>query len=214
MDPAAARTPPPADALATPAPGDGPAPKRRVRNYLLDTSLQLRLASYLVAVATALSIGLGWLVWSAWRETSRVVALGVPEVADALAPALAEADRGRIVAVAVALAIVLACLLGAAVVVTHRIAGPAFAIARTCREVAAGRLAAPRRLRSRDLLQDLAGEVAVMVDALRERERAEEAAIAQAVRTLREPSSTPAQRVAALDALDRLEAEKGARLGP
>jgi HAMP domain-containing protein len=184
-----------------------------VRNYLLDTSLQLRLASHLVAVATVLSIGLGWLVWSAWRETSRVVALGAPEVADALAPALADADRGRMVAVAVALAVVLVCLLGAAVVVTHRIAGPAFAIARTCREVAAGRLAAPRPLRARDLLQDLAGEVAAMVDALRARDRGEQTAITHAVQTLRDPSSTPAQRADALDTLERLAAEKGERLG-
>ena len=213
MDPAG-RTPPSDAALATPAPAPGTPAKRRVRNYLLDTSLQLRLASYLVAVAVALSIGLGWLVWSAWRETSRVVALGVPEAADALAPALAEADRGRIVAMAVALAVVLACLLGAAIVVTHRIAGPAFAIGRTCRDVAAGRLSVPCRLRSRDLLQDLGGEVAAMVDALRARELGEQAAIARATATLRDADATSEARAAALEALERLAAEKGVRLGP
>jgi hypothetical protein len=213
MDPAG--RPPSSDAaLAVPAPVPGTSAKRRVRNFLLDTSLQLRLASYLVAVAVALSIGLGWLAWSAWRETSRVVALGVPEAADALAPALAEADRGRIVAVAAALAVALACLLGAAIVVTHRIAGPAFAIGQTCRDIAAGRLAVPRRLRARDLLQDLGSEVAAMVDALRARELGEQAAIARAAATLRDAGATAEARAAALETLERLAAEKGVRLGP
>ncbi len=218
MDPVAARTPPPADAAPLPpfAPADplAEAPRRRVRNYLLDTSLQLRLASHLIAVATVLSIGLGWLLWSAWRETSRVVALGVPEVADALAPALAAADRGRIAAVAIALAAVLVCLLGASLVVTHRIAGPAFAIGRTCRDVAAGRLVAPRRLRSRDLLQDLAGEVAVMVEALRAREVGEQAIVARAIARLRDGAASPEGRAAAIEELEQLVAEKGVRLGP
>jgi hypothetical protein len=217
MDPAP-RTPTPPAApppITTPAPADGGAetPKRRVRNYLLDTSLQLRLASYLVLVAMALSAALGWLLWSAWRETSRVVALSVPEVAEALAPALADADRGRIIGLAVALGIVLMCLLGASVVITHRIAGPAFAIAQTCREVAAGRLAAPRRLRARDLLQDLATEVATMVDALRARELGERAAISRAVERLQDPAATAADRDAALQDLERLAADKDVRLG-
>src|SRR5512146_1378653 len=102
------------------------AAKRRVRNYLLDTSLQLRLASYLVAVATVLSVGLGWLLWRAYRETSRVIALGDLDVGESIAQALASEDRWRMVLVSGALTLVLVCLLGAAVVITHRIAGPAF----------------------------------------------------------------------------------------
>ncbi len=214
MDPAArTTTPPTAPApLATPAPGGPDTPKRRVRNYLLDTSLQLRLASYLVVVAMALSVALGWLLWSAWRETSRVVALSVPEVAEALAPALAEADRGRIIGVAVALGLVLLCLLVGSGVVTHRLAGPAFALAQTCREVAAGRLAAPRKLRARDLLQDLATEVSIMVDALRARELGERAAISRAVARLRDPALPQPERDAALADLERLASDKDVRL--
>jgi HAMP domain-containing protein len=211
MDPAARTSTPPL--VTTPAPGGPETTKRRVRNYLLDTSLQLKLASYLVVVAMVLSFVLGWLLWSAWRETSRVVALSVPEAAEALAPALAEADRGRIVGVAVALGLVLLCLLVASVVVTHRIAGPAFAIGQTCREVAAGRLAAPRKLRERDLLQDLAGEVAIMVDALRARELGERAAISRAVARLRDPIAPQPERDAALAELERLASDKDVRLG-
>jgi methyl-accepting chemotaxis protein len=196
--------PPPgrADAAA------GHSGKRRVRNYLLDTGLQLRLASYLVAVATALAAGLGWLLWRAYRETSRVIALGDPTIAQALATE----DRWRILIVAVALSGVLACLLAAAVVITHRIAGPAFVIARTARAVGEGSLARPRPLRSRDLLVDLADDIAGMVDALRDREGREREVVERALAALRDPAAGPEERRAALDRLEALASEKEARL--
>ncbi len=54
-------------AAPVPAPSHPPTvkPRRQVRNYLLDNRLQLRLASYLLAAATLLSVGLGWLLWRA-----------------------------------------------------------------------------------------------------------------------------------------------------
>jgi hypothetical protein len=208
MEPLRTTAAQPAAPSASPAPPEADrAPKRRVRNYLLDTPLQLKLASYLLAVATALSLGLGWLLWQAYRETSRVVALGAPDVGDSIAQALAVEDRWRIVLVAVALAGVLLCLLGAAVVITHRIAGPAFVIARTCRQVGEGHLERPRSLRSRDLLVDLADDVAVMVDALRDREAREEEIVLRGATALRELGGG-----SAASELERLASEKAARL--
>ena len=183
-----------------------------MKNYLLDTSLQLKLASYLLATATALSVGLGWLLWSAYRETSRVVALGDPEVGDSIAAALATEDRWRIVLVSVALVLVLLCLLGAAVVITHRVAGPAFVIRRTCAQVAEGNLARPRPLRDHDLLVDLADAVATMVDALRDREAIDRDAMVRAAATLRDPAATKDAAASAAAELERLAAEKEARL--
>jgi hypothetical protein len=210
MDPAAS-----ASAAASPSPngaGQAGRAQRRVRNYLVDTPLQLRLASYLLGAAVLLSAGLGWLLWSAYQETSRVVALGAPEAGDALAQALASEDRGRILLVSSALAGVLVCLLGAAVVITHRIAGPAFAIARTCRRVGQGRLARPHPLRSRDLLVGLATEVATMIDQLRAQEVREREVALAAAATLRRPSADAGERGAAAEALERLARDKEARL--
>jgi hypothetical protein len=185
---------------------------RKVRNYLVDTSLQLRLASYLVGVAVVLSVGLGWLLWQAYQETSRVIALGAPDAADSLAGALATEDRGRMLMVAAALAGVLVCLLAAAVVITHRIAGPAFAIGRTCRQVAEGKLVRPRPLRSRDLLVELGEDVALMVDALRERETREQALVRAAARALRDPNAGAEARNVSAAVLEGLAAEKEERL--
>ncbi len=212
MDPAPAPRPAtPAPVAAAPAGEPAPErrkPRRHLRNYLLDTGLQLKLSSYLLAFAVALSVGLGWHLWSAYRETSKVVALAAPEVASALA---AE-DRWRIVQVSVILVLVLVCLLGASVVITHRIAGPAFVIRRTCNLVAEGNLARPRPLRSHDLLVDLADAVAGMIDALRDREAVDRDAMRAAAAVLRDPAASPEARASAAAQLDRLASDKEARL--
>jgi len=207
-----------AEAQAAPEPAPAPEPvvraRRQVRNYLLDARLQLRLASYLLAAATLLSVGLGWLLWNAYRETSQVLELSDPSVGAALGAALAQEDRFRILAVAVALVAVLCCLLAAAVVVTHRIAGPAYAIARTCRRVAEGDLGEPPPLRSRDLLVELRDEVHAMVRELRSREQRERDLIAAAAGVLRDPLSTAAARQDLARQIEALAAEKARRLGP
>src|SRR5438552_17583596 len=199
------------------APGSIPAPdgrrKRRLRNYFLDAKLQLRLASYLIGVGVALSLGLGWLLWRAYRETSRVIALSDPDAGDSIGLALANEDRVRIIIIGVVLAGVLLCLLGSAMVVSHRIAGPAFAIARTCRQVGEGSLAVPRPLRPRDLLVELGNAVAAMVDALRTRETREREVALSAAAALRDPAASPQARSVAAEALERVAKEKGERLG-
>ena len=198
------------------APGSFPVAdrrQRRLRNYLLDAKLQLRLASYLIGVGVALSLGLGWLLWRAYRETSRVIALSDPDSGDSIGLALASEDRVRIIIIGVALGGVLICLLGSALVVSHRIAGPAFAIARTCRQVGEGNLAVPRPLRPRDLLVELGNAVAAMVDALREREAREREVVRSAASALRDPAASPEVRSVAAEALERVAREKGGRLG-
>ena len=216
MTPAIAPAPaqPPGEPPASGPYGAGGRAPRRLRNFLVDGPLQLRLAAYLLAVAVALSAGLGWLLWQAYQETSRVIALGDPDASASLGAALAAEDRGRILMVAAALAGVLLCLLGAAVVVSHRIAGPAYAIGRTCRAVGEGRLTRPNPLRARDLLVELAGDVAGMVDALRAQEARERASVLDASAVLRDPGAPPAARQAALEALERLAVDKAGRLEP
>ena len=198
------------------APGSIPAPdgrrKRRLRNYFLDAKLQLRLASYLIGVGVALSLGLGWLLWRAYRETSRVIALSDPDAGDSIGLALANEDRVRIIIIGVVLAGVLLCLLGSAMVVSHRIAGPAFAIARTCRMVGEGNLTRPRPLRPRDLLLELGNDVARMVENLRGRESRERDVVLSAASALRDPAAGMEARTQAAEALERVAREKEQRV--
>jgi HAMP domain-containing protein len=188
------------------APGGGRR-QRRLRNYLLNAPMQLRFASYLIGVGVALSLGLGFLLFRAYSETSRVIALSDPDTSDGIALALASEDRTRIVIIAVVLFGVLVCLLASGVVVSHRIAGPAFALSRTCKQVAEGNLARPRPLRPRDLLIELGNDVSNMVDALRDRETRERDAILAAASAVRASNGSQA-----VETLEQLAREKGARL--
>ncbi len=185
--------------------------KRRIRNYLIDSSIQLRLASYLVAVACAISLGMGWLLWSAYRESSRLVSLGNPKVDDALAIMLAREDRERMLWLGIGLVTVILCLLVVAVIVTHRVAGPTVALAQTCRRIGSGDLSRPRPLRRHDLLVDLADEVALMIDGLRDRESEERATLLEVAGRLRRPGASLAEQEAAVR-LEDLAALKGSRL--
>jgi len=196
-------------ATAVPVGPTGVRYHRSVRNYLLDAGLQLRFASYLVAIATAISLGLGWLLWRSYRESSRLVALGDPIADEAIATLLAREDRVRMFWLAVGLVCVVLCLLGFALVVTHKVAGPALVLARTCRSVGEGMLTRPRPLRRGDLLVNLADDVAGMVDALRVREQAEREALQEAGRLL---AGAPEDQERARQILDRVAAEKAARL--
>jgi HAMP domain-containing protein len=203
---------PSANSEATAPPADAVFHKRRMKNYLINTKLQLRFASWLLAVAAMISVVLGWVLWRSYAETSRLVALSDPDGADSLAAMFASEDRARMVWLAAALAVVLVCLLGFAVVLTHRIAGPAFVISRTCRHVAEGNFERPRPLRERDMLVELFDDVIEMVDAIRDRDKDEQDRIAAAIARLGDPATGPEERRQAVESLEQLVAEKAKRL--
>jgi hypothetical protein len=182
--------------------------RRRVRNYLLYPGLQLRLAAYLAAVAGALSLVLGVLLWRAYREASQLVALGDPRADEVVAAMLAREDRVRLLWMGAILAAVVLVLLALGVMVTHRVAGPALALARMCRAVGGGSLARPRSVRRGDLLGGLASDLGAMVDALRAREEEERTHLMEAIRMLGEEGGAPRARTL----LSTVAAAKAARI--
>jgi methyl-accepting chemotaxis protein len=127
--------------------------------------------------------------------------------------AITGGERGRILVLGLGLAIALVGLFLVAVVLSHRVAGPAVALAATCRRVGAGDLSAPRPLRRRDMLVDLAEEVSLMVEELREREVEERALLADAALRIRRSASLHGGHEIAAR-LEELASRKGERLGP
>jgi hypothetical protein len=207
----------PTDSSPATAPPHAAFHKRRMKNYLINTKLQLRFASWLLAVAAMISVVLGWVLWRSYAETSRLVALSNLALsdgdgADPLAAMFASEDRARMVWLAAALAVVLICLLGFAVVLTHRIAGPAFVIARTCRQIGEGNFERPRPLRESDMLVELFDDVIDMVDAIRARDQDERDRIAAALARLADPAASPDDRKRVAEALEQIVAEKAKRL--
>ncbi len=162
--------------------------KRRLRNFLVDPGIQLRLVSYILVVATAIGIGLAVMVWTAGQDAGPGVVVGAT---------IAGAVPG---------------LLALSVVLTHRVAGPAVAIAHACRRVGAGDLSLPRPLRRRDLLVDLADEVSLMVEGLREQEAEERALLADAAHRLRRAGAFAGGHELATR-LEALASRKSERLG-
>ncbi|HSB19688.1 MAG TPA: hypothetical protein VLD85_06775 [Anaeromyxobacteraceae bacterium] len=191
-------------------PGEEPAAYHRsMRNYLLDARMQLRFATYLGVVAAALSAFFGWRLWLSYREASRLVALGDPLADQSIAQMLASEDRVRMIWLGAGLAALLICLLVFTVVVTHKVAGPALVVGRTCRQVGEGTLRRPRKLRQGDLLTGLAEDAGNMVDRLREREEGERAALLDAAAQM---AYGPEGVERAREIVERIAAEKAARL--
>ncbi len=189
------------------------ADQRSLRNFLVDASIQLRLAGQMAVVATAVGLGVGVLLWNAWVATERLLAAGEPAAGEGAWMALTGGDRGRVLLLGTGLAVALVGLLVVSVVWSHRVAGPAVALADTCRRVGSGDLSTPRPLRRGDMLAELGEEVSLMVEALREREREERALLADAALRIRRSSHQPGSHEIAAR-LEELAARKGVRLGP
>ena len=177
-----------------------------------EAGMQLRLAGYLGGAAAVLSVGLGWMLWRAYRETRQVLEMADPGARAALAASLAHEDRLRTIAVSTGLLLVLALLVGAPVPVMRRIASRACAIGRTCRPLAEGDLTEPPPLRPSDLLCELGDEVATPVKVLRGREARERDVLAAAARVLRNPLAAAPTRRQLASHLESLATAKEERL--
>src|SRR5947209_9385821 len=77
-------------------PSARPVYKRKVRNYLLDVGLQLRYTATIVVVAVFLTAGLGFKMYQATRDVSKVIlwtSLVDPSSADELQRQFANSDH-------------------------------------------------------------------------------------------------------------------------
>src|SRR3954467_2705121 len=73
-----------------------PVYKRKVRNYLLDVGLQLRYTATIVIVAVFLTAGLGFKMYQATRDVSKVIlwtSLVDPSSAEELQAQFSNSDR-------------------------------------------------------------------------------------------------------------------------
>ena len=146
---------------------------RKVKNFLIQREFQLRWAGYMVAVASILTAGLGWLVFHFNREASRVVDVRAMDPTDAEAQALAEAfhrSEWQLLAGLVAFGVLLALVLFVwQIVSTHRIAGPLYYIQYQTRRIKDGFLGKLRPLREHDLLHGFFESFREMHEAMRKR---------------------------------------------
>jgi hypothetical protein len=155
------------------APTSRPVYKRKVRNYLLDVGLQLRYTATIVVVAIFLTAGLGFKMYQATRDVSKVIlwtSLVDPASADELQSQFANSDRVVLWGI-VGFGVVLVLSIGAVgILITHKVAGPLYKIATFFGRVRDNRLGpTPANLRKGDELQEFYGAFRDMHASLRSR---------------------------------------------
>jgi hypothetical protein len=146
--------------------------KRRMRNYLLDVGLQVRYTMTIVIVAVAVTAGLGYKMYQATRDISKVIELSGmadPVVGAELRGQFAESDKWVLWGI-VGFGVVLVFSVSAVgILITHKVAGPLFRIAGFFSRVRESRMGAiPPPLRKGDELQDFYGSFREMHQALRD----------------------------------------------
>ncbi len=179
---------------------------RRVSNYLLNRSFQLKYVGMILGLSIAISFGLGFFLVDQMRENSRMLMLDA-EMDPAFQEQLARSDaESMLVLVAALLAFNLALGVGA-LVVTHRLAGPMFVFRRYLRMLAEGKIPNIRALRKGDEFEDVLHEMKNTVQAVERGMREDLESVAKIRALLAE---MPSADLAAVHAeLDQIEGRKG-----
>ena len=195
------------------APVSRPVYKRKVRNYLLDVGLQLRYTATIVVVAIFLTAGLGFKMYQATRDVSKVIlwtSLVDPASADELQSQFANSDRVVLWGI-VGFGVVLVLSIGAVgILITHKVAGPLYKIASFFGKVRDNRLGpTPANLRKGDELQEFYGAFKEMHGSLRTRAEDDVRIIGNVVSVLETSADARAPAVArALEDLRELRKRK------
>lgn len=185
--------------------------KRKLSNYLLDKSLQLRYILLVTALSAVIAGTLGFMIYDQRRTASQSIERDLQALTQAdasrqefeehVASVLESDDQALIyemIAVGFGLVVILSAYL---VIMTHKVAGPLYKVSMYFEQMAEGRLGPVTPLRRGDMLQDFFGDFKSMHESVRGREQADVAVMERAVAALR----GAAARGRLDDALEALE---------
>jgi hypothetical protein len=171
--------------LAEAKPADDGRKRRRLSNYLLDKSLQLRYVAAITAVSALIAGGLGALIWLQEARASAAImdSLAASGLADdqeltaQIQSRLSSRDTslaGMMLGVGVGLAFVLSLYV---LLMTHKVAGPLYKVSRYFDAMSEGKLGKVTALRRGDMLTDFYETFQSSHDAVRERHRRDNEAV-------------------------------------
>jgi hypothetical protein len=195
------------------APAPRPVYKRKVRNYLLDVGLQLRYTATIVVVAIFLTAGLGFKMYQATRDVSKVIlwtSLVDPSSADELQKQFANSDRVVLWGIVGFGVVLILSISAVGILITHKVAGPLHKIASFYGRVRDNRLApVPANLRKGDELQEFYSAFREMHQSLRGRAEDDVRVLANAMAVLEtSPEPRSPSLAKALDELRDLRKRK------
>jgi hypothetical protein len=150
-----------------------PVYKRKVKNYLIDVGLQLRYTLAIVAVAAVLTVVLGYRIYAATQDTSKVIlwtGLVDQAVAQELQAQFAQSDRTVMFGIIGFGVVLVLSISGVGILLTHKVAGPLYKISSFFGRIRDNRLGpAPNKLRKGDELQNFYLSFREMHQAIRAR---------------------------------------------
>lgn len=193
-----------------------PQHKRKLRNYLLDIGLQLRYTVFIIAVAVFLTAFLGYRIYAATQETTRIVTMTAavdPSVERELRAQFEANDRVVLWGI-VGFGVLLVLTVSAAGIwMTHKIAGPLHNIGSTFARVRDNKLPADLgNLRKGDELQAFHAGFREMYDAIRGRVEKDVEILGKAIAVLDHQADRPNDLNSALEEMRALQTEKSESL--
>jgi hypothetical protein len=192
--------------------------KRKLRNYLLDVGLQVRYTAFIIAVAIFLTAVLGYKIYEATRDTSKVIfmtGLVDPAITGELQAQFRANDRVVLFGIVGFGVLLVLSIFGAGIWITHKVAGPLFSISAICGRVRDNKLSPSlRQLRKGDELQEFYSSFREMYEALRTRVASDVQHLGSAIAVLEAVSPKSPQVQEALAELRELRRQKEQSLEP
>jgi hypothetical protein len=192
--------------------------KRKLRNLLLDAGLQVRYTAFIIAVAIVLTTVLGYKIYDATRDTSKVIFMTGyvdPAVTTELQAQFRANDRVVLLGIVGFGAVLVLSIFAAGIFITHKVAGPLYSIGNICRRVRDNKLSPSlRQLRRGDELQEFYSSFREMYEALRTRVAGDVHALGNAIAVLEGVNPKTPQMQDALTELRELRKQKEQSLDP
>lgn len=192
--------------------------QRKLSNYLLDKSLQLRYVLLVTILSAVIAGALGYMIYDQRRTASESIERDLKvltnhtEFQEQVASGLQADDQMlvyKMVGVGVGLVLILSAYL---IIMTHKVAGPLFKVSMYFDRMADGRLGNITPLRHGDMLQDFFHDFKSMHDAVRGKAVEDVDAMDRALTALRATRGDAGTGRAELDTtLDALEQHIAAR---
>lgn len=156
------------------------APKRKLRNYLLDRRFQLKYTSMVVGVTLVVASLLGAIAYRESQGQTEALQIQLaaqpdldPQVAADLDAFGKQRDRQMLAGIMAGIALLTLALGMTGIVITHKLVGPAYRMRKLLATVAKGHLRVDGHLRKGDELQDVFNAFNDMVTTLRSRQAEE-----------------------------------------
>jgi hypothetical protein len=140
-----------------PPPGGGKA-KRRMKNYMLQPLLQVKLGVYAIGLSVLFSVAVGLILYSTFGDIVNSIVL-MTDAEDEVREIMMAYAKGAMTWVALSFVVYLGATIGVSVLYTHKLIGPTIAFRRHVRSIAEGRYNARTYLRKGDAFAELADEL-------------------------------------------------------